>query len=103
MFCGIDWAEQHHDVAMVDETGTRVAKARISNDGSRPNGSVLTPEAAGTTSQQQSGLPTTGGGTVSSQESYAPGFRSAHPPAATGTESAPPNPCSSRNRGPGRC
>lgn len=27
--CGIDWAEAHHDVALVDETGARVAKVRI--------------------------------------------------------------------------
>jgi hypothetical protein len=31
-FCGIDWAEHHHDVAIVDEGGTRAAKARITND-----------------------------------------------------------------------
>jgi transposase len=27
--CGIDWAERHHDVALVDDTGTTVAKKRI--------------------------------------------------------------------------
>jgi transposase len=27
--CGIDWAEQHHDVALVDEAGVVVAKRRI--------------------------------------------------------------------------
>jgi transposase len=27
--CGIDWAESHHDVALVDETGTRLALQRI--------------------------------------------------------------------------
>jgi transposase len=27
--CGIDWAEAHHDVALVDETGARVANLRI--------------------------------------------------------------------------
>ncbi len=32
LFCGIDWAEHHHDIAIVDDTGVRVAKARISND-----------------------------------------------------------------------
>ncbi|WP_435113954.1 IS110 family transposase [Nocardiopsis synnemataformans] len=32
VFCGIDWAEAHHDVALVDETGTRLVKLRISND-----------------------------------------------------------------------
>lgn len=30
--CGIDWAENHHDVALVDETGKLVAKRRISDD-----------------------------------------------------------------------
>lgn len=32
LWCGIDWAEKHHDVAVVDDTGTLVAKARISDD-----------------------------------------------------------------------
>ncbi|MEU4196792.1 IS110 family transposase [Kribbella sp. NPDC026611] len=32
VFCGIDWAERHHDVALVDETGQLVAKKRISDD-----------------------------------------------------------------------
>ena len=27
--CGIDWAEAHHDVALVDDVGTTVAKRRI--------------------------------------------------------------------------
>ncbi len=27
--CGIDWAEGHHDVALVDEAGVTLAKARI--------------------------------------------------------------------------
>lgn len=30
--CGIDWAEDHHDVALVDETGKLVAKQRIKDD-----------------------------------------------------------------------
>jgi hypothetical protein len=34
IYCGIDWAEAHHDVALVDESGTLVAKARISDDAS---------------------------------------------------------------------
>jgi hypothetical protein len=29
VFCGIDWASDHHDVAIVDDTGTLLAKARI--------------------------------------------------------------------------
>lgn len=32
MFCGIDWAEKHHDVALVDEAGQLLAKARITDD-----------------------------------------------------------------------
>lgn len=33
VFCGIDWSEQHHDVAIVDAEGQLVARARISDDG----------------------------------------------------------------------
>jgi transposase len=29
VFCGIDWAEGHHDIALVDEEGRLVAKRRI--------------------------------------------------------------------------
>ncbi|HET6354002.1 IS110 family transposase [Streptomyces sp.] len=32
VFCGIDWAESHHDVALVDQDGTLLAKRRISDD-----------------------------------------------------------------------
>lgn len=32
LFCGIDWAERHHDVAVIDTTGTVVARERVSND-----------------------------------------------------------------------
>ena len=32
VFCGIDWAEDHHDVALVDAEGKLVAKRRISDD-----------------------------------------------------------------------
>lgn len=32
VFCGIDWAEDHHDVAIIDANGTLLAKARISDD-----------------------------------------------------------------------
>jgi transposase len=32
LFCGIDWAEAHHDVAIVDENGQLVAKKRIADD-----------------------------------------------------------------------
>ncbi|WP_067684294.1 IS110 family transposase [Nocardia miyunensis] len=31
-YCGIDWAEAHHDVAVVDDTGKVIARARISTD-----------------------------------------------------------------------
>lgn len=30
--CGIDWAQDHHDVAVVDETGTVVTSVRIKDD-----------------------------------------------------------------------
>jgi transposase len=32
IFCGIDWSERHHDVALVDEVGTLLARRRISDD-----------------------------------------------------------------------
>ncbi|CAM5252608.1 hypothetical protein SANTM175S_05643 [Streptomyces antimycoticus] len=32
MFCGVDWAEDHHDVALVDAGGKQLAKLRISDD-----------------------------------------------------------------------
>ncbi|MFF0044713.1 IS110 family transposase [Streptomyces mirabilis] len=32
IFCGIDWAENHHDIALVDQDGDQVAKLRISDD-----------------------------------------------------------------------
>ncbi|GAX49719.1 mini-circle putative transposase for IS117 [Streptomyces olivochromogenes] len=32
IFCGIDWASDHHDIALVDTEGTLVARARISDD-----------------------------------------------------------------------
>jgi transposase len=32
VFCGIDWAENHHDVALVDHNGNQLAKLRISDD-----------------------------------------------------------------------
>jgi transposase len=31
-FCGIDWAEDHHDIALVDRGGALLARARISDD-----------------------------------------------------------------------
>jgi transposase len=32
VFCGIDWAERHHDVALVDVEGRSLAKQRIGDD-----------------------------------------------------------------------
>lgn len=32
VLCGTDRAERHHDVALVDDTGTLLAKTRISDD-----------------------------------------------------------------------
>src|SRR5215207_4133400 len=32
VYCGIDWAEQHHDVAVVDSAGRVVAQQRIGDD-----------------------------------------------------------------------
>jgi transposase len=32
MFCGIDWAEDHHDIALVDRDGKLLARCRISDD-----------------------------------------------------------------------
>ncbi len=32
IYCGIDWSERHHDVALVDDAGTTVATRRISDD-----------------------------------------------------------------------
>jgi len=29
IWCGIDWAERHHDIAVVDDNGKLVAKQRI--------------------------------------------------------------------------
>jgi transposase len=32
VFCGIDWSEQHHDVAVVDPAGRVLAQQRVSDD-----------------------------------------------------------------------
>ena len=32
LFCGIDWATDHHDAAVIDGDGFMVARARVSND-----------------------------------------------------------------------
>jgi hypothetical protein len=33
VYCGIDWAEKHHDIALVDADGQLVAKRRINETG----------------------------------------------------------------------
>ncbi|WP_328490841.1 IS110 family RNA-guided transposase [Streptomyces zaomyceticus] len=32
IYCGIDWAEKHHDVVLIDESGRLLAKRRIADD-----------------------------------------------------------------------
>ena len=32
LYCGIDWATDHHDVAVIDDDGRVVARGRVSND-----------------------------------------------------------------------
>ena len=32
VYCGIDWAEDHHDIALVDRDGGLLARLRISDD-----------------------------------------------------------------------
>jgi hypothetical protein len=32
ILCGIDWASDHHDVALIDPAGTKLARRRISDD-----------------------------------------------------------------------
>jgi hypothetical protein len=32
VFCGVDWAEDHHDIALVDAQGQLIAKRRITDD-----------------------------------------------------------------------
>ncbi len=32
IYCGIDWSEHHHDVAIVDDTGATMATRRITDD-----------------------------------------------------------------------
>ncbi|MFQ6325339.1 IS110 family transposase [Nocardia sp. CWNU-33] len=38
LFCGIDWAEGHHDIAVVDRDGKLVSRKRISDD---PTGFIV--------------------------------------------------------------
>ena len=32
VYCGIDWAEDHHDIALVDREGNLLARRRVSDD-----------------------------------------------------------------------
>lgn len=32
VFCGVDWAEEHHDIAVVDASGQQLAQLRIADD-----------------------------------------------------------------------
>jgi hypothetical protein len=32
VFCGIDWADDHHDIALVDHTGLVLLQRRINDD-----------------------------------------------------------------------
>ena len=32
LYCGIDWATEHHDVAVIDADGRVVARRRVDND-----------------------------------------------------------------------
>ena len=32
VYCGIDWAEDHHDIALADRDGKLLARRRISDD-----------------------------------------------------------------------
>ena len=45
VFCGIDWAEAHYDVALVDDQGTLIAKRRISDDAAGFAAATLQPAA----------------------------------------------------------
>ena len=45
IFCGIDWSEAAHDVAVVDETGRLLARRRIADDAARLVGVVQDLEA----------------------------------------------------------
>ena len=51
-FCGIDWAEDHHDVALVDAEGNLVAKRRIGDDAAGFATLLQLLAAAGDSSQQ---------------------------------------------------
>ncbi len=52
VFCGIDWAEDHHDVALVDTEGKLVTKRRIGDDATGFAELMQLLVAAGDTSEQ---------------------------------------------------
>jgi transposase len=52
VFCGIDWAEDHHDVALVDAEGRLVAKRRIGDNAAGFATLLQMLAAAGDSSQQ---------------------------------------------------
>ena len=53
VFCGIDWAEDHHDIALVDKDGALLAKARISDDAAGLRALLELLAAHGDSPQQQ--------------------------------------------------
>jgi len=58
IFCGIDWAERHHDVAVVDQTGRLLGRRRISDDlAGFGDLTALLVEHAGEQGEQVTGVP----------------------------------------------
>ena len=58
IFCGIDWAERHHDVAVVDQTGRLLGRRRISDDlAGFSDLTALLVEHAGEQGEQVTGVP----------------------------------------------
>ena len=41
IYVGIDWAEAHHDICVLDETGMVLAKRRIADHAAEPNQVVI--------------------------------------------------------------
>jgi Transposase/Transposase IS116/IS110/IS902 family len=52
LFCGIDWAERHHDVAVIDGAGAVVARGRVGNDAAGFAGLLAILAEAGDTSEE---------------------------------------------------
>ena len=58
IFCGIDWAERHHDIAVVDQTGRLLGRRRISDDlAGFSDLTALLVEHAGEQGEQVTGVP----------------------------------------------